>query len=83
MLDLEGQEVYSEEGRTRYLKQITQPEVTSQLQRLYRLLDQAVRAWKEAREQMLRLGERYPEIKVFQQVSGVGPWGRPDRIAPV
>ena len=75
VLDLEGQEVYSEEGRTRYLKQITQPEVTSQLQRLYRLLDQAVRAWKEAREQMLRLGERYPEIKAFQQVPGVGPIG--------
>ena len=75
VLDLEGQEVYSEEGRTRYLKQIAQPEVTSQLQRLYRLLDQAVRAWKEAREQMLRLGERYPEIKTFQQVPGVGPIG--------
>jgi len=75
VLDLEGQKVYSTEGRTRYLEQIAQPEVTSQLQRLYRLLDQAVRAWKEARKQMLRLGERYPEIEAFQEVPGVGPIG--------
>jgi len=75
ILDLEGQEVYSKTGRTDYLEQISQPEIARQLERLYRLLDGALEAQDEAKKQMLRLGERYPEIEAFQEVPGIGPIG--------
>lgn len=75
VLDLDGQRVYSKSGRTGYLEQIGEPEVTDQLRRLYRVLDQAVEAWKEAKRQLLRLGKRYPEIQRFQEVPGVGSIG--------
>ena len=75
ILDLEGQTVYSQDGRGRYLDQVTRPEIAGQLQRLYRLMDEAVQAQAEAKKQMLRLGERYPEIEAFQEVPGIGPIG--------
>lgn len=75
ILDLEGQEVYSKTGRSDYLEQISQPEIAQQLERLYRLLDGATEAQAEAKKQMLRLGERYPEIEAFQEVPGIGPIG--------
>jgi hypothetical protein len=75
VLDLEGQKVYSKKHRERYLGRITQPEVTGQLQRLYRLLDGAVQAQREAKKQMVRLGKRYPEIEAFQEVPGIGVIG--------
>ena len=75
VLDLEGQTVYSKDGRKRYLDQIAQPEIIRQLRRQYRLLDEAVEAQAGAKKQMLRLGERYPEIEVFQAVPGIGPIG--------
>jgi transposase len=75
ILDLEGQEVYSKTGRSDYLEQISQPEIARQLKRLYRLLDQALQAQGGAKKQMVRLGERYPEIERFQEVPGIGPIG--------
>jgi transposase len=75
VLDLEGQTVYSKDGRERYLDQIAQPEIIRQLRRHYRLLDEAAGAQAEAKKQMLRLGERYPEIETFQEVPGIGPIG--------
>jgi len=75
ILDLEGQQVYSPAGRFDYLEQIAQPEIACQLKRLYQLLDGAVQAQAEAKKQMLRLGERYPEIKAFREVPGIGPIG--------
>jgi hypothetical protein len=75
VVDLEGQRVYSTRGRTEFMDRISHPEVTEQLERLYELLDQAVQAWTEAKQQMLRLGTRYPEIERFQEMPGVGPVG--------
>lgn len=75
VLDLEGQRVYSTAGRSDYLKRISRPEITGQLRRLYRLLDEALEAQAEAKKQMFRLGKRYPEIEEFQDVPGVGPIG--------
>jgi hypothetical protein len=75
VLDIDGQTVYSKTGRADYLERVSHLEITSQIKRLYRLLDQAVQAWKEAQEQLLRLGKRYPEIQRFQEVPGIGPIG--------
>lgn len=75
VFDLEGQQVFSTNRRTGYLDRISQPEVTSQLRRLYRLLDQALQAWSEAKKQLFRIGKRYPEIQRFQEIPGIGPIG--------
>ncbi len=75
VLDLEGQKVYSKNHRERYLDRIAQPEITEQLRRLYRMLDEAVQAQSDARSQMRRLGKRYPEIEEFQEVPGIGVIG--------
>jgi transposase len=75
VLDLDGREVYSTDGRDRYLEQISQPQITRQLRRLYRMHDEAVQAQSDAQSQMKRLGKQYPEIEVFQEVPGVGPIG--------
>lgn len=75
VLDLEGQTIYSTDGRKQYLDQIAQPEIIRQLRRHYRLLDEAAQAQAGAKKQMRRLGKRYPEIEAFQEVPGIGPIG--------
>ncbi len=75
ILDFEGEGLYSEDGREVYLERLSQSEVSNQLHRLYLLLDEALQAWSEAKSQMLRLGEQYPEIEDFQEVSGVSSVG--------
>lgn len=75
VLDMNGKRVYSKEGRKSYLSRLSQPEITQQLRRLYRSLDEALQSRSEAKAQMLRLGEQYPEIEEFQEVPGVGPIG--------
>jgi len=75
VLDVEGQRIYSEEGRKDYLGRLDRPEVTEQLRGLYRMLDLALETQAETKAQMKRLGSEYLEIEEFQEMPGVGPIG--------
>jgi transposase len=75
VLSVEGQRVYSKEGRKDCLGRLDQPEVTAQLKGLYRMLDLALETQSEAKAQMKRLGSQYSEIGEFQEMPGIGPIG--------
>jgi hypothetical protein len=70
-----GEAVYRKEGRTEYLKQIKASVVQSELKRLYAILDQTEEMEALAAREMKRLGRRYPEIKQFKKIPGIGPVG--------
>jgi len=75
VLKVDGARLYSTRGRDAYLARLDHPEIADQLLTLYQMLDVALDAQKQTRAQMLRLGEAYPEISVFQEMPGVGPIG--------
>jgi transposase len=72
---VEGTLVYSPRKRERYLDVLTDASVRHQLQRLYALLDVAVKQETDAYRELLACGERYPEIAEFAKIPGVGPVG--------
>lgn len=51
---------------------MTHRAIARQLERLYEVLDVTARQKKEAQTEMCRLGRRYPEIREFQKIPGVG-----------
>lgn len=75
VVDVEGRRLYSEDGRESYLDRLAQPEIEEQLRGLYQMLDVALETQADAKGQLLRIGERYPEINEFQEVPGVGQIG--------
>ena len=88
--EVDGTLVYSERHRRDYLQQIDAPPIRHQLQRLYGLLDEALRAQESALKEVTGLGRSYPEIKEFEKIPGVGTKGAhifdayiqtPDRFA--
>ena len=88
--DVDGTLVYGAKHRSDYLNRIELPVIRHQLQRLYDLLDEALRVHDEAFQELQRIGRRYPEIEEFQKIPGVGPVGShifdayiqtPDRFA--
>lgn len=74
VIRIEGESVYGH-GRTEYLKQVSSPVVQDELKRLYTLLDQAEQMQALAEREMNRLARRYPEIKEFRKIPGIGPVG--------
>jgi len=71
--EVEGTKVYSEKGRGHYLEAVTDPSVRHQLQRLYALLDVALKEEADARRELVACGRRYAEIAEFEKIPGVGP----------
>ena len=70
--DVHGTSLYHPEKLQEYLSKIALPAIRNQIRRLYSVLgvtvDMQVAALKETR----RLAHRYPEIKEFMKVPGVG-----------
>lgn len=70
--DVHGTSLYHPEKVHEYVNKIALPAIRNQLRRLYSVLgvtlDMQISALKEAR----RLAQRYPEIKEFTKVPGVG-----------
>jgi transposase len=70
--EVEGSGVYHPDKVNEYLNKLKLPAIRNQLRRLYSVLgvtvDMQLSALKEAR----RLANRYPEIKEFTKVPGVG-----------
>jgi transposase len=75
VLRVEGARLYSTAGREAYLDRLSHPEIACQLRGYYEVLDVTLGAQKQAKAQMIRLGQAYPEIREFQKVPGVGPIG--------
>jgi transposase len=71
---VEGTVVYGK-GRTNYLAQVKQDAVKHQLARLYHLVDETEKMEASALGEVQRLGRRYPEIKRFRKVPGIGTIG--------
>jgi len=72
VIDVAGEAVYGKKGRHDYLKKVKRLAVRSQLRRLYFLMDQAEAMQKQALKSMKQLGRRYPEIKEFKKIPGIG-----------
>ena len=75
VLRIDGARVYSKQHRASYLAQVPEGVRRSMLLHLYAILDATLEAQEEARGAMLRLGRRYPEIKEFMKMAGMGPIG--------
>ena len=72
VIDVSGESVYSKTKRNEYLKQVKHVHIKNQLNRLYHLMDEAESTQNEAFKSMKALGQRYPEIKKFKRIPGVG-----------
>ena len=75
VLRTDGRRVYSKRYRASYLAQVPDLARRAMLSHLYAVLDATLAAQEEARRDMIRLGQRYPEIKEFMKMPGVGPIG--------
>ena len=73
VLRTEGRRVYSEQHRAHYLAQLPDASRRTMVSHLYALLDVTLAAQEEALGDMVRLGRRYPEIREFMKMPGVGP----------
>jgi transposase len=72
VIDVSGEEVYSSEKRHNYLKQIKHLSIRNQLDRLYSIMDETESLQKKALKAMISLGRKYPEIKEFKKIPGIG-----------
>jgi len=72
IIDVAGQAVYSLEKRHDYLSQVKQLHIRNQLNRLYSLMDETESMQNKALKTMIALGRKYPEIKKFKNIPGIG-----------
>ena len=70
--DVEGTCVYNPEKKREYLKRVKSLVVRHQLERLYGLLSSALEMQDSSLKEAKKLSRKYPEIKVFLKVPGVG-----------
>ncbi|WP_263842080.1 IS110 family transposase [Salinibacter sp.] len=68
-------DVYSKSGRGAYLEKLSHDRIRTQVESLYRLLDQTSKEKREARKELIDLGQPYWEIEEFQKIPGIGPIG--------
>jgi transposase len=68
VIDVEGEAVYSTTG----LKRVKQLAISNQLQRLYYLMDETASMQARALKTVKQMGRKYPEIKEFTHIPGVG-----------
>jgi transposase len=67
-----GAEVYTGEGRDKFLAVVPSAAAREAITQLYELLDVTLKAQKSARKLMKRESERYPEVARFDEVPGLG-----------
>jgi transposase len=72
IIDVAGEAVYSMKKRHDYLKQIKHLQIKNQLKRLYTLMDETEAMQGNALKAMKQIGRRYPEIKEFKKLPGIG-----------
>jgi len=72
VMTLDAKRVYDRKHRSEYLKQIDQESVRNQLGRLYQVMDITEKNEADALKEVEKLGQRYPEIKRFRAIPGIG-----------
>jgi len=75
VIDVFTDSVYSVSGRDKFLKQLQHRAIYCQLKRLYTLLDTTAAMKQEALKAVTSLGRKYPEIKEFKKMPGMGITG--------
>ncbi len=72
VIDVFTESVYSVSGRDKFLNQLKHRPIYLQLKRLYTLLDTTADMKQDAQKSMTSLGRKYPEIKEFKKMPGMG-----------
>jgi transposase len=72
VIDVAGEAVYGNKKRHDYLKRLKRVHIRNQLLRLYFLMDETESMQKKALKAMKQLGRKYPEIKEFKRIPGIG-----------
>ncbi len=72
VIDITGEAVYGTKHRHDYQKKIKHPLITDQLDHLYELMDKAELLQQQALKSVKQSGRKYPEIKEFKKVPGIG-----------
>ncbi len=75
VMEVYGDRVYGTKHRTSYLGRLQAGAQRAIVAQLYGVLDTLVETKVEAYRQMIRLGQRYGEIREFLRMPGVGPIG--------
>jgi len=75
IIDVNGMSVYSPKGREEFLRLIKHIHIHNQLHRLYCLMDKTESMREQALKAMKRMGRKYPEIKEFIKIPGMGEVG--------
>jgi transposase len=71
VIEVTGQAVYGT-SRDDYLQRVKHLHIRNQLHRLYCLMDETESMQKRALKAMKQLGRKYPEIKEFEKMPGIG-----------
>ena len=72
VIHVTGQAVYGIRNRHEYLKKVKHLHIQNQLLHLYSLMDETESMQNKALKEMKRLGRKYPEIKEFKKIPGIG-----------
>ena len=72
VIEVSGEAIYSSEKRHDYLKQVKHINIRNQLNRLYSIMDETESLQQKAKKVMVALGLKYPEIKEFKKIPGIG-----------
>ncbi|MFA9615041.1 MAG: transposase [Deltaproteobacteria bacterium] len=72
VIEVGGQFVYGIRTRDDYLQRVKHLQIRNQLHRLYCLMDETESMQKKALKAMKQLGRKYPEIKQFEKMPGIG-----------
>ncbi len=75
IIDVNGISVYTPKGREDFLRLIKHRHIHNQLHRLYCLMDQTESIREKALRAMKQMGKKYPEIKEFMKIPGIGEIG--------
>ena len=75
VIDIAGQQIYSLTKRDNYLTQVKHLSIRNQLNRLYSVMDETESMEENALKAMKQLGRKYPEIKQFKEIPGIGDIG--------
>lgn len=72
VVDVSGGTVYSPKRRNEYLSQVKHLDIQNQLIHLYKVMDMTEEMEALALKNMKRLGRKYPEIRHFKKIPGIG-----------
>ena len=72
VIDVFSDTVYTSKGRDKYIHQVKHRPVREQLRRLYQLADHSQAMKHSAKKSMKDLGRKYPEIREFKKIPGIG-----------